>query len=286
MLWSALRAELRDPEPELVYDVAARLDAVCELVRAAAVARQAREGAGAPLARVVAQDAAAPARATSSPADIEAPAIAPDAGPGLGEDPGPGLGEDAGPGPGGGPGSGLGAESELPPPTPLRPVSAGQDRDDVLWVAALDEEVARSRRSGGALSLLLVELEDGERIAQSELGGEGAAAFGRFPQAVRSVLRRQDLLASEAQTRVWVIARDTARPGARALADRIAAAVGEVEPVRGAPLAVNVGLAVLGEDAHDCSTLLEAAEQAAFTAAAAGDRVAECGPQSGSPDPG
>jgi GGDEF domain-containing protein len=278
VLWSALRAELRDPEPELVYDVAARLDAVCELIRAAAVARQAREGAAVPLARVVAPDAAAPARATSGPADTESAPIAPDAGPGLGEDAGPALEDD--------PGLAPGDESELPPPTPLRPVSPGQNRDDVLWVAALDEEVARSRRSGGALSLLLVELEDGERIAQSELGGEAAAAFGRFPQAVRSVLRRQDLLASEAQTRVWVIARDTARPGARALADRIALAVGEVEPVRGAPLVVNVGLAVLGEDAHDCSTLLEAAEQAAFTAAAAGDRVAECGPRSGgSPDP-
>jgi GGDEF domain-containing protein len=102
---------------------------------------------------------------------------------------------------------------------------------------------------------------------------------------VRSVLRRQDLLASEAQSRVWVIARDTARPGARALADRIAAAVGEVEGLHGAPLTVNVGLAVLGEDARDCSSLLEAAEEAAFTAAAAGDRVAEYLPQSRSGEP-
>jgi hypothetical protein len=42
---------------------------------------------------------------------------------------------------------------------------------------------------------------------------------------------------------------------------------------------------VLGEDAHDCPSLLAAAEQAAFMAAAAGDSVAECVPRGGgSPD--
>jgi GGDEF domain-containing protein len=228
VLWSALRSEMRDPDPDLVYDVAARLDAVCELIRMAAVAGQAQ---GAPPVEVVV------------PVTEPEPAAEPD-----------------------------------PPRPSLRAVDqtpSGRTREDALWVAALDEEVTRSRRGGAPLSLLLVELADGERIAQSDLGGDAAAAFGRFAQAVRSVLRRQDLLASEAQTRVWVIARDTARPGAHALADRIAAAVAELEPHRGAPLEVGVGLAVLGEDAHDCPGLLEAAEEAAFAAAAVGERVAE-----------
>lgn len=273
VLWSALRAELRDPDPELVYDVAARLDAVCELVRSAAVTRQAREEAGlgssAPLAPELGERLG-PAPDDDPGARTAFGAAAQE----LGDDPGPAsaFGEESGPA------AALGDDLAPPPPAPLRvvaPTPARRDPDEVLWVAALDEEVVRSRRSGGALSLLLVELEDGERIAHADLGGEAATAFGRFAQAVRSVLRRQDLLASEAQTRVWVIARDTARPGARALADRIAAAVGEAQPMHGAPLTVNVGLAVLGEDAHDCASLLAAAEEAALTAAAAGDRVAE-----------
>ncbi len=37
VLWSGLRAELRDPEPELVLGLAERLSAVTELVRGAAV---------------------------------------------------------------------------------------------------------------------------------------------------------------------------------------------------------------------------------------------------------
>jgi GGDEF domain-containing protein len=271
VLWSALRAELRDPEPDLVYDLAARLDAVCELVRTAAVSRQGREEGATRVAPVPAVVSVAPGGGPGGP---QGAAGSPVADPAWSEAPGPVLEADPGPT--------LADEPDLPPPTPLRPVfsaTARRDRNEVLWVAALEEEVVRSRRSGAALSLLLVELEDGDRLAQSELGAEAAAAFGRFPQAVRSVLRRQDLLASEAQTRVWVIARDTARPGARALGDRIAAAVGELGPLHGAPLTVNVGLAVLGEDAHDCSSLLEAAEEAAFTAAAVGDQLAEHVPQ-------
>jgi GGDEF domain-containing protein len=240
VLWSALRSEMRDPDPDLVYDVAARLDAVCELIRGAAVARQA-----APEARV------APAQAAAADLPPEPPVSAPEPDPLAEPDPTrPSL------------------RAVYPTPSPAA-------REDALWVAALDEEITRSRRGGSPLSLLLVELEDGERIAESDLGGDAAAAFGRFAQAVRGVLRRQDLLASEAQTRVWVIARDTARPGARALADRIAGAVAGLEPHRGARLGVSVGLAVLGEDAHDCPGLLEAAEEAALTAAAGGERVAE-----------
>ena len=237
VLWSALRSEMRDPEPDLVYDVAARLDAVCELIRMAAVSRP----------------AAAPA-VPAAPAAPSAPAPSPEFSPPASTPPEPSSR----------------APLRVVDPTPH------PGRSGALWVAALDDEVTRSRRSGSPLSLLLVELVDGERIAESELGPE--AAFGRFAQAVRSVLRRQDLLASEDQTRVWVIARDTARPGARALADRIAAAVAEVEPVRGAPLGASVGLAVLSEDAHDCPGLLQAAEEAMFTAAAGGERVAESVP--------
>jgi GGDEF domain-containing protein len=140
-------------------------------------------------------------------------------------------------------------------------------------VAALEDEIVRSRRTGAPLCLLLAELDESGRLEASEHPERPTAAFGRFAQAVRGVLRRQDLLASEDAARAWVIARDTTRPGAAALADRIAAAVATLEPVHGAPLTVSVGLAVLDEDAHDAASLLEAAEEACFAAAASGAPV-------------
>lgn len=226
VLWSALRAELSDPDPELVYSLAERLAAVTELVRAAAV--RARFGGEAP-----------PGLSAVAPVQVQVRAQ---------------------------------AEPEASQPEASQPGSPASIRDrsgEALWVAALEDEIVRSRRSGAPLSLLLAELEDRERLVASERP-DRPAAFGRFAQALRGVMRRQDLLASEDAARAWVIARDTARPGATALADRIAGAVGALEPVHGAPLKVSVGVAVLDEDAHDAGSLLDAAEEACFAAAASG----------------
>ena len=58
---------------------------------------------------------------------------------------------------------------------------------------------------------------------------------------------------------------------------------------RGAPLAVSVGLAVLGEDGHNASSLIEAAEQTRFAAEASGIGIVTGEPDDGDgeqPDPG
>jgi GGDEF domain-containing protein len=117
---------------------------------------------------------------------------------------------------------------------------------------------------------LLVELEDAERVLAADGAREAAATFGRFAQAVRGVARRQDILACESDARAWVIARDTPRPGARALGKRIVSAVQAAHPWRGAPLTVNLGVAVFGEDGRDGDRLIRAAEEAMFAAAAGG----------------
>jgi GGDEF domain-containing protein len=140
-----------------------------------------------------------------------------------------------------------------------------------LWISALEDEI---HRAGGApLALLLAELEDTERVAAVEPAAEASATFSEFAKAVRSVVRRQDILVSETDTRAWIIARDTGRPGAQALGARVAEAVHERRPWRGAALAATVGVAVLGEDGRSSAELMDAAEEARFAAAAAGTGV-------------
>jgi GGDEF domain-containing protein len=159
------------------------------------------------------------------------------------------------------------AESDIPGP-PLEPTH------DELWVRALDEEILRSRHAGMALALLLVELDEADRIRTVESSAEEmGASFGRFAQAMRTALRRRDILACETDTRAWIVARDTMRVGAQALGGRIAGAVQAAEPWRGAPLTVTVGVAVLGEDGQDREALMDAAEQDRFAAAASGTPV-------------
>jgi GGDEF domain-containing protein len=100
------------------------------------------------------------------------------------------------------------------------------------------------------------------------------AAFEHFAQAVRHAVRRQDILVSETDGRAWIIARDTGRSEAHALAARVAEAVGNGATWRGAPLIASVGVAVLGEDGHTADALIDAAEEARFAAAASGTDVA------------
>jgi GGDEF domain-containing protein len=137
---------------------------------------------------------------------------------------------------------------------------------------ALEEEIARSDIA--PLSLLLAELDDAERVAATESAVAATAAFEHFAQAVRRAVRRQDILVSETDGRAWIIARETGRADAHALAARVAEAVGNGAAWRGAPLIASVGVAVLGEDGRTADELIDAAEEARFAAAASGTDVA------------
>ncbi len=238
VLWSALRAELFDPDPELISELAERLAQVTALLRAAA------------LRDLPAVGEAPPRSGTSG----RSPALA--AVPNRPED----LGADP---------DGDGGASDESLPDWLEGES-GPDEAPALWVGALEEEIQRS--GGASLSLLLAELEDAERVLVVESEQGSAATFGEFAQGVRQAVRRQDILVSETATRAWVIARDTGRTGARALAQRISGTVRQGHPWRGAPLTASVGIAVLGEDGLSPTELIEAAEQARFAASASGER--------------
>jgi GGDEF domain-containing protein len=237
VIWSAVRSELADPDGEQVSELAERLAFVIERVRGATLRASA---------------------AASGPGTPGGPEPAPQP-----SDPPPG---------------GRGALHVAPPPVPP---STAEPRVtphpvpdiDALWKGALDDEVDRATHSGAPLSLLVVELADADRMAAVEGRMGVGTAVGRFARAVRSAVRRGDILACESDTRAWIIATNTGRLGAQALADRVAAAVRAAEPWRGAPLGVSAGLAVFREDGADVPELIEAAEESRFAAEASGVAV-------------
>jgi GGDEF domain-containing protein len=251
ILWSALRSELRGDDAELVSELAERLALVAGLIRGAALRRVAG-------AESEAGAAPAPAPRPGRPAP-EAPAEPPATRP-----PSPRLRPAAVPAePPASPRSEAPSEGAAAPPAAERPAEA-------LWIGALEDEVTRAQKADSLLSLLLVELEDADRVLAADTEPEASATFGRFAQALRTVVRRQDILACETESRAWIIARDTGRAGATALATRTARAVREARPWRGGPMTVNAGIAVYREDGHDAAGLIDAAEQSKFAAAAAG----------------
>jgi GGDEF domain-containing protein len=260
VIWAGVLQVLRDPDADQMIRLAERLAAVLGEVRVAAIRRYSSAPARPaqvpptfpvrpvapcpPEEQTPPEEPAPPAERTPPPATPAAPVAA--AGPGAGSN------------------RTSGGDPTGPPPEPVR---------DELWVRALDEEIVRSQHAGMSLALLLVELEEAERMRSVESGGALGTSFGRFAQAMRSTLRRRDILACETDTRAWIVAKDTMRPGAQALGGRIAGAVQAAEPWRGAPLTVSVGVAVLGEDGRDRDALMGAAEQDRFAASASGTAV-------------
>ncbi len=276
VIWSALRAQMPWPEAQQISDLAERLTLVSEQVRAAALrtprvpVREPANGheaptrptpvGGAPALRVThLAEPAAPAEPEPGPAE-PAPAEPEPAAPAEPEPAAPAEPAPAEPAP-------------VEPAPVVFPPSSAAPQADPLWMGAIEDEISRSERSGSALSLLLAEMNDADRVHAAEPSQVRSATFSQFAQAVRTVVRREDLLVCETDSRAWIIARETARAGAHALASRIAAAVEQAPPWRGAPMTVSVGVAVFGEDGRDAARLMEAAEEAKFAAASTGVAV-------------
>ena len=167
----------------------------------------------------------------------------------------------------------------------LAPIRAARAGDGPLWIEALERQLADGGRSGHRFALLLVDLDaaDRLRLAAAE---EAADAFARIGRAVREHVRRADVIAHEDDGRVWVIAGDTGRTGAAALALRIADAVESAAPLHGAALTASVGIAIYPDDGREAAGLTAHAEEGMFAARAAGTRVGGGPEPDGTPEGG
>ncbi len=273
VIWAAVRDELRGADADLVAELTERLALIGELIRSAALERSVSAPAP-PVSPVSSVPPPVSPEAPPPPVATTRPPPPPPTPPPPPEPPAPlPPAAAAAPPP---------AAAAAPPPAAAAAPLAQRawpglsdpptlDPSRSLWVSALEDEMVRS--PGAPLSLLLAELDDAERITAVEPRAAARAVFNRFAGAMRSAVRRQDILVCESDARAWIIARDTARGGAYALGERVAAAVRASEPWHGAPLAASVGVAVFGEDGRTSGELIEAAEEARFAAAARGAEV-------------
>ena len=250
VIWSAIRTQLRDDDPDLLAEISERLSRIIGLVRSAVLR-------GAPSVATSGAPASPPGTHLRPLPDPQQPPRVPDP---VAPEP-------------------TASRPEPPEPEDLETLTG----DDQVWIGVLDRELIRAQRSGSPLSLLLLELEEAERLLAVEPPTEAAATFGRFAQIVRGAMRRQDILACESDARAWIIARDTSRAGAQALAARTAGSVRMAQAWRGAPLTVSIGVAVLGEDGSDTEELIDSAEQSRLAAAAEGVGVHSGGPRAEPP---
>ena len=142
---------------------------------------------------------------------------------------------------------------------------AGATALDGDWRAAADRFLA----DGRAFALLALEVDDSARLLAADPEA-GASALARARDAVRDELRPGDVLGCKDDGRMWLVAAELGASGGRALAERLADAVAAAATVRGAPLAISIGLAAAPADGTDADAVAAHADEALFAARAAG----------------
>jgi GGDEF domain-containing protein len=133
------------------------------------------------------------------------------------------------------------------------------------WHAA----AARLLADGRGFALLVAEIDDAARLLAADPDG-AAAAVARAQDAIQNELRPGDVLGRDEDGRMWIVAAELGSSGGRALAERLADAVAAAATLRGAPLAISVGIAAAPADGTDADALAARADGALFAARAAG----------------
>jgi diguanylate cyclase (GGDEF)-like protein len=123
----------------------------------------------------------------------------------------------------------------------------------------MSDEMARHRRSGQSLALLVMDL-DGFKAVNDELGHpEGDRVLERVADALVGTVREQDTVVRQGGDEFAVLAPETGAEAAGALVARIERALDGID-AGGLPLAASVGWALFPDDAEERMALMEAAD--------------------------
>jgi diguanylate cyclase (GGDEF)-like protein len=137
---------------------------------------------------------------------------------------------------------------------------------------ALDAELARTRRAGSVLSVVLLDIDGFKRI--NDLYGhiEGDSCLRATAAAITGAVRTSDRCFRWAGDEFVVMLPDTPGPEAERAAERICSAVSEnCSSPDGSPLQASCGTAESGGD-EDAAELIGAADMLLLAAKGAGDR--------------
>lgn len=156
---------------------------------------------------------------------------------------------------------------------------------DALTRRAMDEdaetEIARSRRHGTPLSLLMLDIDHFKTINDDHGHPVGDDVLRQFSAAIRHCLRREDSFARLGGEEFCALLPNTPLAGATQLAERIRVAIEALTIETGShrlSLRVSVGIASLGEHGDTWPDLVRQADAALYAAKRAGrNRVVVAG---------
>ncbi|HUK56167.1 MAG TPA: diguanylate cyclase [Nitrospiria bacterium] len=138
----------------------------------------------------------------------------------------------------------------------------------------LDQEVGRASRYGKDFSLLMIDVDHFKFINDAHGHPAGDLMLKSLVTVIHGLIRPVDLLARYGGEEFSVVLPETNREAARLVAERIRTAVDQAQfsTPQGQPvhLSVSIGIASFPHDANTRSGLINAADQALFTAKGGG----------------
>jgi GGDEF domain-containing protein len=237
--WSALRDELRPPDPELLSALSDRLAHACSALLEAAL----DVPLSAPFSRPPEEDDDdEPQMHATDLREVESIAPA--------------------------------SARRRRPPAPAwsgePSISSGPEGEP--WRPSIEKRLKRHDSDKLAFAVLAVELDDLDRLLAT--GDAATEAIELAERGISATLRPGDVLIREHPGRYWLTAPETDALSARALGEQLAQAVADGADHHGVPLTVSIGIAVCPQDGTEAEGLAAHADEAVFAARAAGVRLA------------
>jgi diguanylate cyclase (GGDEF)-like protein len=139
------------------------------------------------------------------------------------------------------------------------------------FTEALAAEIARSRRYGASLSVLLIDVDQFKRVNDRHGHAAGDTALSQVAASLRSTCRQTDLPARYGGDEFALLLPETAGDRGQLLAGRLATSLRAAPPyaVNAPALTLSIGVAELAQG-DDPGTLLKRADEALYQAKAAG----------------
>jgi len=134
----------------------------------------------------------------------------------------------------------------------------------------LQEELERTQRQGGVLSLLFCDCDQFKTYNDDHGHKAGDAALARIARIIEANSRRTDLAARYGGEEFVLVLIDTDAEGAHAVAETIRAEIEAVNARHARPLTVSIGIASSPDDASARDELLDKADWAMYAAKRAG----------------
>lgn len=137
--------------------------------------------------------------------------------------------------------------------------------DHETFLALLEKELERSRRSGGRVALLLLDLDDFKRINDDYGHPKGDEVLVETADVIRHTIRLMDIAARYGGEEFAVALPDSDAPAARRSAERLCRAVA-TRFRDGFGVTISIGVACFPIHGDGVKELVEAADRALYTA--------------------